>query len=133
MTDQHRRKKRGHSGREMTFSKKPPKPSPQEKKITGTKGRTVGKGKHVMSSAHSKKEPSHPHTTARSHQSRHDGKIKDKPQPQVKSMFGKKPFNLQAKKPEADDRPRPARPPSTNKNMSATHSKRAKRLTGLML
>lgn len=51
-----------------------------------------------------------------------------------KSMMGKKPFEIQAKKPEPDDRPRtPARPASTNKNMAKTKSARTKRLTGIMI
>jgi len=54
--------------------------------------------------------------------------------PKQKSMFGKKPFAMQAKKSEPDDRPRtPVRPASTNKNMKQTKSARVKRLTGLML
>lgn len=58
--------------------------------------------------------------------------VKDKPK--SKSMYGKEPFKMQAKKPEPDDRPRtPVRPASTNKNSSKAKSARTKRLTGLML
>lgn len=47
---------------------------------------------------------------------------------QVKSMFGKEPFKMQAKKPEPDDRPRtPVRPASVNRTA------RAKRLKGVVL
>lgn len=53
--------------------------------------------------------------------------------PKVKSMMGKKPFVLQPKKPEPDDRPRPARPPSTNKNMAKSKAARNKRLAGVAL
>lgn len=61
-----------------------------------------------------------------------NAKIKDAPK--SKSMFGKKPFEMQAKKPEPDDRPRtPVRPASTNKNSGKAKSARVKRLTGLML
>lgn len=53
---------------------------------------------------------------------------------QSKSMFGKKPFEMQAKKPEPDDKPRtPVRPASSNKNTAKSKSARVKRLTGLML
>lgn len=51
-----------------------------------------------------------------------------------KSMYGKEPFKMQAKKPEPDDRPRtPVRPASTNKNAAKSKSARVKRLTGLMV
>lgn len=50
----------------------------------------------------------------------------------AKSMFGKEPFKMQAKKPEPDDRPRtPVRPASTNKNMGQT--RRTHRLKGVVL
>jgi len=44
------------------------------------------------------------------------------------------PFVRNAKKPESDDKPhvRPG-PASTNRNAQSQHSKRVKRLTGLML
>lgn len=53
--------------------------------------------------------------------------------PKMMSMMGKEPFEMKAKKPEPDDRPRPARPKSVNKNQKSQHSARTKRLTGLML
>lgn len=50
----------------------------------------------------------------------------------VKSMFGKEPFKMQAKKPEPDDRPRtPVRPASANRNVS--QARRTHRLKGVVL
>jgi hypothetical protein len=52
------------------------------------------------------------------------------------SMMGKsnEPFARKAKKPEGDDKPH-VKPgaPSTDRNARSQHSKRTKRLTGLML
>lgn len=91
---------------------KPPKPGPREKKITGKKGAFPPRGVAAKT-----KPP----------------RAKGKSQTRVMSMMGKTPFELKAKKPEPDDRPRPARPPSTNKNMGKTKGARMKRLNGIMI
>lgn len=62
------------------------------------------------------------------------GAKKPKDKAKSMSMFGKKPFEMKAKKPEPDDRPRtPVRPASTNKNMGKTQAARGKRLNGVLI
>lgn len=101
------------------------------RKMTGMPGQYPGAGTEKTHAAAKAKHPKGKHVSVQSKGG--NIPIKDKPQPHVMSMMGKHPFEMKAKKPEPDDRPRPARPPSQNKNMKNSKSARTKRLTGMML